>query len=335
MESTPRSEAPEAAPSRFVAAHLLDGRGGGPAFDPANLSQHDGGDGAIWLHIDPSDPAAEHFLTEHEEFGPDATRALLEVHTRPRVTPLDRGLLVILRGVNLNPGSAPEDMVSLRIWFDGSRVVSSARRRIASVEDLRAALAAGHGPLDPEDLVLFLVRRLLAHIEPYLLDLDERGDDLEESVFDGYEDRETGARLAELRRVAIATRRFLGPQREALGTLVAHLRRLASAERAESGTELAERQARFVEDLDELVARMGVLDDLLASRAAERLNSRLWVLSIVTALFLPLGLLTGLLGINVGGIPLADSPYGFALVVAFLGLIAAGQFALLRRKGWL
>ena len=57
-------------------------------------------------------------------------------------------------------------------------------------------------------------------------------------------------------------------------------------------------------------------------------------MSLVAGLFLPLGFLTGLLGINVGGIPLADNPWGFLGVVIFLGLLLAIQLVLFRRKHW-
>ena len=72
----------------------------------------------------------------------------------------------------------------------------------------------------------------------------------------------------------------------------------------------------------------------LNSRLAEQMNKRMYVLGVVAGVFLPLGLLTGLLGINVGGIPGTESPMAFALVCAFLGLIAVGQVWLFRRMKW-
>jgi zinc transporter len=58
------------------------------------------------------------------------------------------------------------------------------------------------------------------------------------------------------------------------------------------------------------------------------------VLSLVAGLFLPLGFLTGLLGINVGGIPLADNPLGFLEVVLFLIFLIVIQVIVFRRKKW-
>lgn len=55
----------------------------------------------------------------------------------------------------------------------------------------------------------------------------------------------------------------------------------------------------------------------------------MYVLSLVAAIFLPLGLLTGLLGINVGGIPGTESPWAFTVVTC--GLVALGLVAAFRR----
>ena len=67
---------------------------------------------------------------------------------------------------------------------------------------------------------------------------------------------------------------------------------------------------------------------------SEQLNQRTYVLSVVAAIFLPLGFLTGLLGINVGGIPGADSPLGFVVFSGILILIVGVQLWYFIRKGW-
>ena len=70
------------------------------------------------------------------------------------------------------------------------------------------------------------------------------------------------------------------------------------------------------------------------SSQAEQLNRRMYVLSIVAAVFLPLGFLTGLLGINVAGIPGSESPWGFLIFVALLCALVGGQLWYFRKKGW-
>ena len=66
----------------------------------------------------------------------------------------------------------------------------------------------------------------------------------------------------------------------------------------------------------------------------DRVERRLRILTIVSAITLPLGLITGLLGMNVGGVPGTTNPIGFILVIVFMIAIAAAEFWFFRRKGW-
>ena len=68
---------------------------------------------------------------------------------------------------------------------------------------------------------------------------------------------------------------------------------------------------------------------------AERMNRNMYVLTIVAAIFLPLGLLTGLLGINVGGIPGSDNPLAFLIVCALIVGVGVLEYALLRLLRWI
>ena len=97
--------------------------------------------------------------------------------------------------------------------------------------------------------------------------------------------------------------------------------------------EATERLTRFGEELDALRDRSKVMHDQIADARAELLNRNMMVLSAVTAIFLPLGLITGLLGINVGGIPGANNSAAFLIVSALLLLLALGQLVLFRRFG--
>ena len=99
--------------------------------------------------------------------------------------------------------------------------------------------------------------------------------------------------------------------------------------------ESVERITRMVEELDAIRERAGIISDQLADRRAEEMNRNMMILSIVAAIFLPLGFLTGLLGINVGGIPLANSALGFPLVCALSVAIGGGLILYFRSLKWL
>jgi zinc transporter len=90
----------------------------------------------------------------------------------------------------------------------------------------------------------------------------------------------------------------------------------------------------MVEDLDAARDGAAVTQEELASRQAEMINKRLYVLSIVAAIFLPLGLVTGVLGVNLGGIPGSDWPYGFTVLCVIMAGLISAQFWIFRKLGW-
>ena len=141
--------------------------------------------------------------------------------------------------------------------------------------------------------------------------------------------------IGALRRRVIALRRNLVPQRDALSRLQGlDLPWLDEGDRLELHNS-EEVVARYIENLQSVGERAVVTQDELDSRLTAQLNRRTYVLSIVAAIFLPLGFLTGLLGINVGGIPGAEHPRAFATFCIGLGLLVASLLWLFRRKGWL
>ena len=130
-------------------------------------------------------------------------------------------------------------------------------------------------------------------------------------------------------------RRFIGPNREAIQRLVNDPADWMDPRDRLRLREVADKITRYVEELDTARERAAVVQDELASRLAERLNNNTYVLSVIAAIFLPLGLLTGLLGINVGGMPGAEDGTAFWIVTA--GLVVAGivEYFALKRLKWI
>ncbi len=293
---------------------------------------------AVWVHLDRNAPATEDWLTRRLKLPPLVCEALMDAETRPRVAAHESdgrsGTLVILRGVNLNPGARPEDMVSIRLWVEGGRVVSLVLRRLRAVADLAAALDAGSGPATPGALVAELAERLTENAAPVVAAMDERLDEIEAEVEAGH-DQAVRGELLELRQRALALRRFVAPQREALSRLSSLPPDWLAGPEQRGLQETADEVTRLVEHLNFVWERAAMLQEQALARGAEKTNRRLYMLSLVAGIFLPLSFATGLLGINVGGIPLADSPLGFLLVCLLLVGVGALEYLIFRRLHWL
>ncbi|TMV15089.1 zinc transporter ZntB [Arenibacterium halophilum] len=314
-------------------AHRCDGTGGAEEIDPqgqtaAQLSQ---GEGFVWLHLERPAPDEPDWL---HQSGLDAlvTEVLDAPETRPRCATHGDGVLMNLRGVNLSEGAEPEDMVSLRIWATQGLVVTVQRRRIRAVEDVAEALTRRAAPQDSGELIARIALRLADRAEPIVADLNERIDDLETELEDNGR-VPSRAELAEVRRVSIMLRRYMFPQRDALSTLEIEDMDWMMHGARERVREATERVTRLAESLDAIRDRAEVVHDQIMDMRAEASNRQMLVLSVVAAIFLPLGLLTGLLGINVGGVPGAAQPMAFWVVCALLLVIGAGQVWLFRHLG--
>ncbi|MFT6914088.1 MAG: zinc transporter [Motiliproteus sp.] len=318
----------------LVHGFLLDGQGGRKRVGVDFYSQWRPDQGVLWLHFDYSHPAVIHWITAESGLDALAAEALLSDETRPRATQQGDALLIALRGVNLNPGSDPEDMVSIRIWTDGQRIISTRRRQLLSVTDLVGLIDRGEGPNTAGQFIAMLSDRLIARMKKTIEDIQDQAAEIEELMLTA-ESYELRNRISQLRRTIISLRRYLAPQREAMQQMTAaRLSWLEEGDRRAMGEE-ADHLIRYTEELDMIRERTAVSHEELANRLAEQLNNRMYALSMVAAVFLPLGFLTGLLGINVGGMPGMESSWAFWIVCALLLVTSTLQVWLFRRKQWL
>ena len=286
----------------------------------------------VWLHLDRGAPGAERWLREESHLSDTLVDALLDEETRPRHALFDDGALVIIRAVNLNPGAEAHDMLSLRMFVSDDLVVTLRRHTIFAVADIRHGYergAAGN-PDTPTHLLGAIVEGVTDRITATVAELEDEIDALEERLVDDDPER-LRASVLRLRRRALPLKRFLAPQREALAAFARTRIHFMSDETRALVAEEAERTVRLVEALDALRERAGLLQDEVAGAVADRLNRNTYSLTIVAAIFLPLGFLTGLLGINVAGMPGTESPWAFWAVVALcVALGVAGLWALKR-----
>jgi len=287
-------------------------------------------DSPVWIHLDRASDRARDWLRSGSRLDPVVAEALLTEETRPRIAPFGGGLLVILRGVNLNAGADPDDMVALRMWIDAGRLITMRTRRLLATQDVRDQIEAGDVPSTVGEALVRLVAALLARMAPVVDGMDESLDAIEEHMITEPV-RQLRGELAALRRTAIGLRRYLAPQRDVLSRLAGAESALLDDRAKVRMRELSDTLLRYVEELDMARERSAVLADELNSVVAERMNRTMYVLSLVGTVFLPLGFITGLLGVNLAGIPGTQWPLAFATLVVSLVALAAFEMWLFRR----
>jgi zinc transporter len=323
-----------AAESPFVCAFVLDRKGGGVAADEAHVENWHPDQGLLWVHLDIGHEAGRAWLKRRSDIDDVMMQALLASETRPRSVPTEQGQLLVLRGVNLNPGSDPDDMVSIRIWLEPDRILSSRRRRLLSIDAMREEIAAGNGPSTSGGFVVGLLGHLADRIGEVVSDIE---DAIEEAEDDAVESDflKLRSKVGSIRRQTASIRRYLAPQRDALDRLYRQPGTLFTSEEISELREEADRITRYLEDLDLARERAMVLQEELLGRLAHEQNSRMYLLSVVAAVFLPLTFVTGLFGMNVSGLPGSEEPSAFLNSLILMGVLGVALVLFFKWKKWI
>ena len=329
-----RNDSNRAMPDHVIFSYALSGPKIGKELRGEEIAEEIANDTLAWVHLDRSHPDTRIWMRQHMSYlDPNIIETLLADETRPRATVIGEGMLVILRGVNLNEGSDLEDMVSLRLWIDEKRIISMRRRHVRAAQDIKELIETGTVPTTSAKFLALLIDQLDDRIEAALRLIDDSTDAVEEQLV-----MEANPKLrhpiTDIRRRTIQMRRHIAPQREAVGAIKStQLAWVDMASRTRMN-EAQDRLTRFVEDLDAIRERAQVVKDELANALADRLNRNTYTLSVIAAMFLPLSFATSLVATNLIGLPGEDHPNGFAMFCGILVLLVVVQVILFRILRW-
>lgn len=316
-------------------AVVFDGKGG--AQQPP--SSMEGGTPAMgpptWLHI-PAGDSASSLLLQLGELPPRVVEHFTRPSEQARLITLGDGLLMSLRGVELSPGAGTHSVALplIQVWIRHDCLVTAASPPPAAIREIHSDLMAGVGPDGPTDLLGRLALLLIRDLGPLLDDQIEALDHLETRVLTRKLDH-LGRELNRIRLSLLRLDRRLSPQRTLLHDLLQLQGRyqLGTEETREALREASERVDHLLDRLDGLHEHCNALQGANVDLQSQQMNIALYLLSIYTALFLPMGVLTGLLGINLGGIPGAHNPWGFWVACLLLVLLGAVGYLVFRRIG--
>ena len=315
---------------------VLDGKGGGREIKwdeakhwvPASSSE------VLWLHLHCGIEGLQDWLQAHFGMTEPTAELMVSNDSRPRSFREGETLVATLRGINLNPGAQPEDMVSMHIWADGTRVVTVRNVPLQTPRHVLRDIDSGHGPVDAGKLITELFEVMIARMSRSIVDMNLRIDELETPSDDGDAENML-SRIADIRRNCLALKRHMSPQHEALEWIARNAPQWFEEHDRREIAETIERLRRYLDDLDISKESAVVLMDDIRGRAIARNEQTTYVLTIFAGLFLPLTFVTGLLGINVGGIPGSNHSFAFWIVVLMCGGIFAALLMIFRKWNWL
>ncbi len=318
--------------SALIFVKVLDGLGG--VVEHTELESIQQTNHSLWFHFDANHPDAMEVI--HNDF-PDidehSLQAIFDQDARPRMLELDSGVLIILRGINHNEGDEPEDMIAIRLWVTATRLISLRYRKSRAVEQVADSFNKKHGPKTVGDIFAAICFKMFCDIEIGVNTLEDKIALLESQVLEK-PDRQLRINISDVRKSTILMRRYIAPQKEVTKQLSYAELDWLSNKNIRRIHEAHDILVRSIEELDAVRERSQIIKDDLVNALSDRLNRNLYVLSVVTAIFLPLGFLTGLFGINIGGIPGVDNNMAFSIFLIGLIVVVSIQIILFKIFKW-
>ena len=311
----------------FCITHAFDVRG-------TLIAQHGVGDVTwTWRSYALADARARRNLDNDASLPEIVREALLASGDQCQINYEDGWLYGELPDLQHEHYGDPRALGYFRFAFNDRLFISARRHPLQSVDDVRQAIGRGRvRPTAPIALFNAIFRRFLELLKAEITKLSETLDSIEDHIV-GENWQGERERLVPVRRQIVVFHRYL----TAALSLFRHIDHADRRALPEDLDDLIEALSRRAETLyaegDQLQQRARLLQDELLAKLTDQSNQFLYVLSVMTAVLLPSTVISGLFGMNTGGLPLAASDHGF-WIIAFVALaISAVVYLIVRRIG--
>jgi zinc transporter len=290
-----------------------------------------GSDAFIWLHFNLSNVSAEKWLQQNLELPEEFYEALHEGSRSTRIELADHHLIAVVNDVLHDFAYEASDISTLWLSVSSHIMVSARRKPLQSVDRLRNAVNLGEVFHSPTELLTHLLRDQADVLIGIVRNAIKKVDVIEDTLLADRLNTKR-ANLGELRRVLVRLQRLLAPEPAALFRLLHSPPAWVAENDIQELRQSTEEFAVVLSDMASLQERIKLLQEEIAASVNEQNNRSLYVLTIVTVLALPINIIAGLLGMNVGGIPLAQHEYGFWIVAAIVATFTVIAGYLLVKK---
>jgi len=307
--------APREIPTEEVASALMQAQAGVEA--------------VVWLHFNLSDARARRWLLE-ATFLPEALRELWREHDGNRRVELvdDGGLLLVVADFSYDDASDPSEVAPLWCFASPHLLITARLHPLRSADELRLQMRSHLTASSGIELAAQLLDIRTSRVKRLAHEMTDQLDNIEDRILAGNIEQQREL-LGRNRRLCARLRREFAPERVDLNRFLHRpLGPLAEADR-EALQSSTDSLAFAIEEISELYERAKLLQEELASRLAENTGRNLYVLSIVTAVMLPMTLVTGIFGMNVGGLPGLHGDHSFwwvMLLILASGAVTLGAF---------
>ena len=284
-----------------------------------------------WIDIDIAEESQRAWLESFREIG-EETRALLlaPVQLSHRENLVD-GLFVSLRALQSADGEEVDRLTDLKLLIGKSRAITVRLGQVEAIDELRRYRESGRDLTTPMDLLAFMVSGMTKRMETIIFDLTRDTDATEDAMLDRGADPSPETMTA-LRRRLFRIRRQLTSVHQVLSPIATDPALALDADDREILARAADHVTRYLASVEDCQARIQMLENHIEAQRATTMTRASLDLTIVATVFLPLTFISGLLGMNVAGIPEEHNPWGFWIVSGLSIFFALLAWAILRRR---
>lgn len=292
-----------------------------------------GAPGFLWLHFNLAHTGALPWLQQHAALSDAFFETLHDGLHSTRIERSEQALIAVVNDVHFDFAFEPSDIATLWIHVEQRLVITARRQPLRSVDKLREAVKGGQPLRSAAELLEHLMRAQADVLVEIVRGASERVDRIEDDLLATRLDPRR-ARLGALRRLLVRLQRLLAPEPAALFRLLQHPPAWMAELDVQELRQASEEFSVVLRDMTSLQERIKLLQEEIAAQVVEATNRSLFVLTIVTVLALPINIVAGLLGMNVGGVPLAQNGHGFWIVVAIVATftVLAGWLVVRRQR---
>jgi zinc transporter len=297
------------------------------------LQQHHPAEAFLWIHVNLSHNQALPWLQQHTALPETFYESLQEHSPATRIERDEDTLLAVINDVLFDFTFESDDIATLCLAVQPQLMVTARRKPLRSVDRLRMAVKMGETPASTIELLVHLLQDQADELGKIVHSIDDKTNRIEDRIL-ANRIGNSRADLGNMRRLLVQLKRLLAPEPGALFRLLMRPPKWISEADRQELRQSTEEFASVIQDISALQERIKLLQEEIGANLNEQNNRSLYVLTIVTVLALPFNIIGGLFGMNVGGIPLAENPHGFGLLVLLVsvGVVAAAVFFFRRRQ---
>jgi zinc transporter len=316
----------------IIFSYSFDDKGKTSKLDNQKVAKEVENEGLTWVHLDANNQSTKNWLNQEVYYLDHLViDALIAEETRPRIIEFASGILVILRGIGRDEKS--QEMVSIRMWIDDQRIITIQRKEMKAVWDVCQNIDSKKTIKNSGEFLYNLIYQILIDTSEKVNLFNEKIDNLEDKIITTHNIK-FRKKILQIRSQSATFKRYLLPQKEVISKLRSSNQVWIDDWSKRHFQENFDQISHVIERVDEVINRSQILHEELANALSEKLNKSMYKLSLITAVFMPLTFVTGLLGMNVGGIPGSQNSFAFYIWSGLMIVVTLFHVLSFKKKDW-